>query len=193
MRTTICKKCNKVKSLRTLKTGAVQFYCKKCVRDVYKRYYHKNEERIRAQHRKYYSDNKIKCKLGQKAYRDKDATKIRRKEQEKDRYNSSASHRINKCISSQIYHSIKDKQGDSWRELVGYGTDELKSHLENLFKEGMTWENHGSFWHMDHVIPLSWFNFESKNDPEFKLAWKLENLQPLKAIDNLRKNNRYEG
>jgi len=50
----------------------------------------------------------------------------------------------------------------------------------------MTWENYGEFWHVDHVKPLSWCD-------TIEEAWDINNLQPLKATENLSKNNRYIG
>jgi hypothetical protein len=52
----------------------------------------------------------------------------------------------------------------------------------------MNWENYGSYWHLDHVTPLSWFK-----EDELNKAWTLSNLQPLKAILNYSKGNRYKG
>lgn len=56
----------------------------------------------------------------------------------------------------------------------------------------MSWENYGE-WHIDHVTPLSWFQYKSVTDEGFSAAWALNNLQPLWAEDNLSKNNRYVG
>lgn len=35
--------------------------------------------------------------------------------------------------------------------------EEFKNHIENLFLEGMSWDNHGE-WHIDHIIPVSRFD-----------------------------------
>jgi hypothetical protein len=98
--------------------------------------------------------------------------------------------RISKNMSKAIWQSLKGKKGGShWLSFVDFTIEELTIHLESKFKEGMTWENYGKYWHVDHIRPLSWFNLEL----EFKDAWCLGNLQPLEAVLNLRKNNRYEG
>jgi 5-methylcytosine-specific restriction endonuclease McrA len=82
------------------------------------------------------------------------------------------------------------KAGRHWESLVGYNVDQLKKHLEKRFKVGMTWDNYGPYWHIDHIIPISAFNFETPNDIDFKKCWALKNLQPLEAVENLRKNDR---
>ena len=83
------------------------------------------------------------------------------------------------------------KEGRKWEKLVGYTSLELKEHLESLFTEGMTWEKFikGEI-HIDHIIPKSHFKYTSTESPEFKKCWGLKNLQPLWAIDNLRKSNK---
>ena len=48
--------------------------------------------------------------------------------------------------------------------------------------------NHGSEWHIDHIIPLSTFNLE--NEEEQLLAFNWRNTMPLKAKLNLSKNNK---
>lgn len=39
--------------------------------------------------------------------------------------------------------------------------------------------------HIDHRVPLSAFNLG--DDLEFKAAWAMTNLQPLWAVDNVKK------
>lgn len=99
-------------------------------------------------------------------------------------------------MSHAIREGVKSKgikKNSSWQQLVGYGVKELKEHLEKQFTPEMTWENHGSYWHIDHIRPKSWFNFTSTNDPEFIKCWALDNLQPLPKMLNLKKNNKWEG
>lgn len=52
----------------------------------------------------------------------------------------------------------------------------------------MTWDNYGhKGWHIDHRIPLATFQISSPNDPDFRVAWALTNLQPMWASDNFSK------
>ena len=69
---------------------------------------------------------------------------------------------------------------------LGYTLENLVQHLENQFVDGMTWENKGK-WHIDHIRPVSSFNYNSMEDPGFKECWGLSNLRPLWAKDNLKK------
>lgn len=57
----------------------------------------------------------------------------------------------------------------------------------------MSWNNQGSYWHIDHIVPLSWFPYQTVEEQAFKDCWALANLQPLEAKANLLKNNHFIG
>lgn len=98
--------------------------------------------------------------------------------------------RVNRNMSQRIQSVLKGrKKGKAWPSLVGYTKDDLMSHLEGLFVDGMTWENYGE-WHIDHIYPVSKFDFSSYEDEGFKECWMLSNLQPLWAMDNCLKGDR---
>jgi len=97
---------------------------------------------------------------------------------------------LNNNLSSAIGHSLgKRKGGAHWEGMVGYTLIDLKVHLEGLFEPWMGWNNYGK-WHVDHIVPIDSFNYETALDPDFKKCWELSNLQPLEAIENMRKGNR---
>jgi len=99
--------------------------------------------------------------------------------------------RISSRISIAIWESLKgNKNGRHWENLVGYNLKDLMIHLEKLFKPDMSWNNYGrKGWSIDHIQPISSFNFTSYNDREFKQCWALSNLQPLWHRDNIIKGN----
>lgn len=100
--------------------------------------------------------------------------------------------KLNVRLGSAIARSLRGaKLGKHWEDLVGYTIHQLMEHLEKLFAEGMSFENYGT-WHVDHVRPISSFVFQTPDDPQFKAAWRLENLQPLWALDNIRKSAKYD-
>lgn len=102
-------------------------------------------------------------------------------------------HKIDASIRTGLSGSIAKggKHGKKTYEALGYNRRDLMAHLEKKFTEGMTWDNYGD-WHIDHVIPLSAFNFSTVDCHDFKRAWALSNLQPLWAFDNLSKNAKLE-
>lgn len=100
---------------------------------------------------------------------------------------------ISKRMSNAILISLKrqrvgGKGGRSWAHLVPYSLQELIAHIERQFTRGMTWQNWGPYWHLDHIIPVSSFKFTSADCAEFRACWALTNLRPLRAQENIRKS-----
>jgi hypothetical protein len=57
-----------------------------------------------------------------------------------------------------------------------------------MFDDKMTLENYGSYWGVDHIVPLSFFDLTIKEN-QFK-AFNFRNTRPLENIENISKNNR---
>lgn len=85
-----------------------------------------------------------------------------------------------------------NKGGRSWKHLAGYDVHQLKARLESLFLEGMTWENYGE-WHIDHIRPVASFDFSVDLIQTVRACWALSNLQPLWALDNIKKGKKWDG
>lgn len=143
--------------------------------------------------RKYREANRESMNEYQRRYRLENLGKAREAAREQARRRrQDVGYRVSICMSAGMRKSLKNgKDGYKWETLVGYSRKELLSHLESQFIKGMTWDNYGRHgWHIDHIVPISWFHFESYTDPEFKMCWALKNLQPLWEFDNLSKSNR---
>jgi len=129
-----------------------------------------------------------------KKYRATDKYKsIRRKSSAKARENISI--KLNENLRRAINHCLHDaKNAHGYENILGYTIEDLIFHLQKQFCDEMTWENYGKKgWTIDHNIPLSWFNFTTEKDQEFKDAWALKNLQPMWCNENISKKNRYSG
>jgi hypothetical protein len=72
-------------------------------------------------------------------------------------------------------------------DILGISYTNFKIYIENLFKDGMTWENYGK-WHLDHKTPISW----AKTEKEVIELNHYTNFQPMWAIENLSKGNRFK-
>ena len=71
--------------------------------------------------------------------------------------------------------------------LTGCTIPYLRGYLEGKFKEGMTWENYGS-WHVDHIKPCASFDLTKKEEQE--KCFHYTNLQPLWALENIKKGKK---
>lgn len=115
--------------------------------------------------------------------------KVKEKQRQNHKNNrTSPSARLAINTRARVWKSLRGatKNGRRTFEILGYTKEELIAHLEKNFTDGMTWDNYGE-WHIDHIIPISAFNFETPDDIDFKRAWELSNLQPLWRKDNQQK------
>lgn len=79
--------------------------------------------------------------------------------------------------------------GNKWNnKLIGCTSEHLALHLESKFTNRMTWENYGTYWHVDHIIPCN--SFDHTNPEEVAKCWHWTNLQPLTAKENLSKSDK---
>ncbi len=148
-----------------------------------KGYYEKGKERTRL----YYLNNKDKWRAYAKANR-KTITK-RVCVYHKNRCNTDSLYKLRFNIRSLIYNSLKKKgysKGTKTYKILGCSFDEFKFHLERQFIGGMTWENHGEVWHIDHTIP----NYMGKTEDEVIRLNYYENFSPMFCQENLEKGNK---
>lgn len=168
-------------------------------RKVYHReYYKKNREKILERTTKYGKEHKEDAARWARIRRQDPESRRRTIQNEKKyRYRmskESSTYKINYNISRAIRTALRGtKNGRSWQGLVGCSLQELRDHLERMFSNGMSWENYGSYWHIDHIIPKSLFFYDSPEDEEFLLCWNYTNLKPMMALENIKKGNKFIG
>lgn len=101
---------------------------------------------------------------------------------------------INNILCSLMHQGVRHGS-DQWSKYalaLGYTWATLRAHLERQFLPGMTWENWGDVWEVDHIIPLSTFKYETIKCETFRVAWALSNLRPLPRNENAAKGSRLE-
>jgi len=98
---------------------------------------------------------------------------------------------LKRILRSRLYSALRSIGSPKTKhtlELLGCSIEDLKSHLESLFKDNMTWGNRGMHgWHIDHIIPLA--SAGSDIDRIYELC-HFTNLQPLWAHENLTKGDK---
>lgn len=179
------KYCTSTCRINTYKKKSKIYYSKPSVRkrrleyakEYGKEWYIKNKESKNLKNKEWYVNNRDKV------------NKYRR-----DRTKSSPDITLKNNIRGQVGKAIKNKNFKTF-ELLNYTSEDLKLHLELKFKEGMTWDNYGKLWHIDHIKPVASFNFIKKdgthNIPQIKKCWALKNLQPLWVSENCSKGAKY--
>ena len=95
-------------------------------------------------------------------------------------------------MSRAIRSSLKNgKNGYHWEDLVGYTSNNLIKRLIKTIPNGYSWNDflEGKL-HIDHIIPISAFNFSTSEHTDFKRCWALKNLHLLPAEENYKKSNK---
>ena len=136
--------------------------CKSCFSIKLKNYKIKNKEK----YRKYANDYKKKTKASNPLF--KLVCNMR-------------------CRIYDFLNGRKIQKNNTSFVIIGCTPQELKLHLENQFKPGMSWENYSyEIWHVDHIIPLC----SAKNEDEIYKLCHYTNLQPMWAKDNMKKGSK---
>jgi hypothetical protein len=155
-----------------------------------------NKEYMSNKSKTWYEQNKEHRKEYLKEYRENNVDKIRQIKRDYER-NRKARDPLYKLISNfrtAIYTVLKESNVDKYGhyfDILQYTPEQLISHLENKFTDKMSWDNYGE-WHVDHKLPITYFNISEMGDEEFMRCWSLDNLQPMWGIENIRKSNKTE-
>lgn len=155
-----------------------------------KRQRERDREIISQRRKDRYRKNKEKiCKaVSDYAKRNRPAINKRQREYQAERKKTDPSFKLGITLRARIKTALAKgyKKAAKTTELLGCSVAELKVHLENQFQPGMSWENQGRYgWHIDHIIPCA--AFDLSNEDEQRRCFHYSNLQPLWAIDNMKK------
>ncbi len=201
METKTCNRCNTEKSVDNFSpasfTNNKQYYrgeCKECNRSIQKM------PGPKAAQKKYRSSNKYK--ETRKEYRH--LPEVREKERIYDntkrlsyrkqrfeiRYATDPLFNLKHRLRCRLYDMLRKR---SWHKLnsfvkyIGCSLEELKTHIQNQFTKGMSWEKvmNGEI-EIDHIIPLS----SAKEAEAMMNLCHYTNLQPLWKLENRQKSNK---
>ena len=161
----ICRNCDVLKSVSDYRSGRTM--CKSCENKI--RYIQKQERRK--------MDPQYDKEL--KSY---DVKRKRKKEREDEL--TGFIQRIRQATRKSFKRGGFTKKSKTY-EILGDEWEFVKKYFENLFVDGMNWDNYGE-WEIDHIIPISSGN--TKEDI-IRLC-HYSNLQPLWKLDNRLKGNK---
>lgn len=208
----ICKSCNIQKTsddfyMKDTNTNRYDTTCKSCRKKGAKQWHSDNIEASK-QNKKIWHSNNREANLEKfkenhqrrmetnpeheynirKTWRINNTEKINK--MRRNRCNSDINFKIGCNLRSNCYRMLKlgGKKQCKTLELLNCSIEFLKKWLESQFYANMSWENMGSYWHIDHFIPVS--NFDLTDFEMQKQCFRWINLQPLTKTDNLRKNNK---
>jgi hypothetical protein len=106
---------------------------------------------------------------------------------EKEKRANDPNFRIASTLRCRTRSALRGKaKHETTMSLLGCSMEDFRIYLESRFKQGMTWENYGSFWEIDHIIPCALFDL-SKPDHQ-KRCFHFSNHDPLTVSKNRKKH-----
>ena len=154
------------------------------IRRQQREYYLKNRERLKATQRENYHKSWKKRRDGQREYYQTYRDIINSKRREYYRNNPRA--RVIRNLRARLYSVLKGKSKNTM-DFLGCDKSHLTKHLEVQFKKGMTWDNYGRVWAVDHHIPINAFDYN--NPKEVDACWHFSNLKPMWVKENMSKGD----
>ena len=138
-----------------------------------KKYEKENKEKIREWNKQYYQENKEK-----------------RKEYYNTRYRNNPYYRFVRLQRDRrrlVFKKYQWTKESQFNILFSCDKKTFLLYFNNLFIDGMTWENHGKHgWHADHIIAI--VNFDLRDSKQEKICFHYTNYQPLWADVNQSKH-----
>jgi len=162
-----CTKCNEIKLIENFywreKRKNYSSKCKPCWVEESKNYNKQNKE-ARTDYYNKWRENNYNWKKYQREYKK----------------NSTPQQKVIFNLRNRVYKlMMKEYKSQKTLDLIGCNKEEFLLHLENQFTPEMTWENYGTYWEVDHIIPLS---------KGGTIRW--DNSRPLIISENRKKYNK---
>lgn len=148
------------------------------------KWYQKNKDSISQKHKEYRDNNKEKEKLRHAKYFSENKERIY--EYRKNFYDSNPGKKVMIRARDRVRNDFK--AGKSSEDLISCNHNFLRKWFEFHFSidTDLNFDNYGTVWHIDHVVPCAIFDTTKEEDLRRCLHWS--NLMPLLAEKNLSKN-----
>lgn len=72
----------------------------------------------------------------------------------------------------------------------GLSIEEFRRWIELQFKNGLKWENFGTAWQFDHIVPVAYFDFTNQDD--LRLCWNFINIRVEEIYLNKNRGRRID-
>ena len=86
---------------------------------------------------------------------------------------------------------VLEKQlSENYAPYFGLDINSFREWIEIQFTGDLGWDNFGSKWQFDHIVPVAYFDFENEDD--MKLCWNFINIRVEKSELNKIRGNRID-
>jgi hypothetical protein len=161
---------NRIKCLNCERSDGRQYRKSDHGKEKSKKWVNENQKQMQKLQADWYQDNKQKV-------RDKYV----------ERYHNDDNFRIKKTSAKSVIESMNLLKKNKTRQCkyLGCTNKEFGKWLEYCYEDGMSLDNHGKYWHMDHVIPVDKFDLTDADQVMLCFNWK--NVMPMTGKDNMNK------
>lgn len=183
----LCRICDTVQPLTAFKHKKT--HCYECQKKMSRDWKAKNKERQAAYTKKWKEEHATEVKAYNAAYfvANRATIQTRSTAYHNERSKTDPNFKLAKTLRGRIYGALKGAQkSDHTLTLLGCPMEFLKAWLEFRFKPGMTLQNHGKVWHLDHVVACACFDLTDEEEQRKCFHWS--NFQPLFGQENQEKN-----
>ncbi len=155
--------------------------------------YHSNPEQEKQRRDRYYANNKQKKLATAKRCRKNNPVKYRalaRRWRAEQRKSNPVFNIMNSC-RCKVYIALKAQdavKASRTVDLLGCTGKFFQEYLERQFTKEMNWGNYGTYWNVDHAIPVSKFDLKTLEGQ--RKAFHYSNCQPMIAVKNFVKGNK---
>lgn len=214
--TNVCNQCSIEKTMDKYYASNLS-KCKECVKNNTKKNTLENPEHKKIVDKKWRDENPERKKLNDKKWRENnierksetdrlyrelkkndqdhlDMMKKCRKNWKDNHYKEWISKPENKLLDRtrrrvwECMKSFNETKKDHTIKLLGCKMSFYVKWLEYLFDSRMSFDNYGSYWEIDHVIPCSKFDLSNLENQQQCFSWI--NTRPLEKTKNRSKNDK---
>ena len=186
----LCDKCEvnyPISSYRKYNETSIGKTCKKCLNELdkirKKNLRQKRSETVFVKCEKCQEEKALKCFAKLKKFYKKKICRScypnflteQKTEWCKNEHNTNINYRIKKSLAARLRSVIV--KTNSTMNYIGCNIQYLREWFEYNFTSEMNWDNYGSYWSIDHIIPVC--NFELTNEDEKLKCCNWTNLMPV--------------
>lgn len=158
-------------------------YCKQCMREYAKSYRERNKEVVKERQREWYEN------AGREWKKQYDASRLAVvSERDRNKYANDVQFKIKKVLRTRLYKTIKGtKTSKQLLTILGIELEQFLRWIEYQFVDSMSWDNYGTYWEIDHVLPCA--SFDLSDDQQKQKCFHWSNMRPLIKVENMKKSD----
>jgi hypothetical protein len=85
---------------------------------------------------------------------------------------------------------LDEATSQEYAHYFGLDKKTIRKWFELQFTDGLTWDNFGTHWQFDHIVPVAYFNFD--NEQDMRLCWNFINIRVEGILQNKYRGGRVD-